>query len=55
MKFCNHNCKDFGNHCAYKTKDGQCSMASYLQYTDHTDYTQSKENTNDTNGIDKHN
>lgn len=42
MKFCNHNCKDFGNHCAYK-KDGQCTMKSYLKYTDRTDYKQSND------------
>ena len=43
MKFCNHNCNDFGNHCAYKTKDGQCTMKSFLQYTDHTDYKQAND------------
>ena len=43
MKFCNHNCNDFGNHCAYKTKDGQCSMKSFLKYTDRTDYKQSND------------
>ncbi len=42
MKFCNHNCKNFGNYCAYK-KDGQCTMKSYLKYTDRTDYKQSND------------
>lgn len=36
MRFCNHNCKNFGNHCAYR-KDGQCTMKSYFKCTDRTE------------------